>query len=91
MILYLDVRIFLLDGAGEFPEHCRASDTGHILEADFIAAVFYDLVHHSHIIFYRMDRRVGDGKRHLGYHASFLGIFYRKPEVPVVIQSAERT
>ena len=91
MILHLDMRILLLDLAGKLGKEGRTSDSCHILETDLVATILYDLVHHTHVIFNGMDRRIGDRKRHLRDHTSFLCIFDTETKVPVVIQTAERT
>ena len=91
MVLYLYMRILLLYLACQLCEESRASDSGHVLETDLVTTVLHDVVNHTHIIFYGMNRRIGDREGHLGDHATLLGILDAQTEVPVVIQATERT
>ena len=91
MVLYVYMRILLLYLACQLSEESRASDSGHVLKTDLVATVLHDVVNHSHIIFYSMNRRIGDREGHLGDHATLLGILNAQTEVPVVIQTTERT
>ena len=65
VILNYDMRIFLLYAACQFRKECRSSDTCHIFKTDFIATIFHDFIHNSHIILHGMYRRVGDGESYL--------------------------
>ena len=85
------MRIFLLYLACQFRKECRTTYTGHILETYLVATVFDHMVHNSHIVFDGMDRRICDRERHLRNHACLLCILDAETQVPVVVQSAERT
>ena len=89
VVLDLDMRVLLLDAGHDLADLRRTADAGHILEADFIGAVFDQLLHHTQVVFHRVDRGVGDGQGSLRNHAGFLGIFDGKLEVAVVVQAAE--
>ena len=89
VVLHYYVGIFFLYLADQSAQHARTADSGHVLEAYFVAAVFHDLIDHAHIVFHRVDRGVGDGEGHLGNHSGLLCIFHRKSEVAVVVESAE--
>ena len=91
VVLNLDVRILVLDSLYESSQESRTSDTCHILEADFVCTILYNLVNHAHIVLYGMDRGVGDTKSCLCNHSGFLGMDYGTLEVAVVVQSAEGT
>ena len=76
VILDNDVRIFLLDFTRELRKECRTADACHILQTDFVAAVFHNLVNYAHIVFHRVHGRMGDGQCDLGYHSGLLRIFH---------------
>ena len=89
MVLDLDVGILFLDIRNEGGEEGRTADSGHVLETDFVAAVFHDLVDDTHIVFNGMDRGIGYRKGDLGSHSRLLRILHAEPEVAVVIEPAE--
>ena len=72
-------------------EEGGTADTGHVLEADFIGSVLYQMVNHSHVVFNGMDRGICDGEGRLGNHSGLFGVLHREFEVAVVVESAEGT
>ena len=82
--------IFVLDAFCQTAQKSGTADTCHVLEADLVAAVFHHLVHDVHVVFDGVYGRICDTERDLGYHAAFLGQYYRVFQVAVVIEAAER-
>ena len=85
------MRIFLLDCGCQLREEGGASYARHVLEADFICSVLYQMVDHAHVVFYGVDRRISDGEGRLGDHSSLLGVLDGEFEVAVVVEAAEGT
>ena len=91
MVLHLDMRIFLLYPGCQLSKECRASDTCHILETDLITAISDHMVYDTHIVIHGMYRRIGYRKGDLRYHACLFRILHAQTQVPVVVETAERT
>ncbi len=91
VVLNLDMRIFVLDALHEASEGCGTAYARHVLEADFIAAVFHQVVYDAHVVFYRVNGGGGDAQRSLGDHAGLLGAQDGCLEVAVVVEAAEGT
>ena len=91
VVLYLDVRIFLFDIGHQLSQHIGTADTGHVLKANFIGAVFHHLVHNIHVIGDGVYGGIGDGQGHLRNHAAFFGANHGAFEVAVVVEAAEGT
>ena len=89
MILNDDVGMLCLDGFRQLSEHGRLTDTGHILQADFLGTGSNHLVGNSAIILHRVNGRSGDAERGLRNHACRLGPFDGGNDIACIVQTAE--
>ena len=62
VILNHDILFNLLDTGYHFSQEHRTTDSGHILDTDFIATSLNQLLGHIEVIFYGMYRRISDTK-----------------------------
>ena len=70
-----DVFLVCLYSGSNLAERFRTADTSHILQADFVCAGIDECLSQINVVFYGVDRRVGDAERCLGNHSAFLCIF----------------
>ena len=61
VVLHRDV-LDLLDACYNLAKRNRASDTGHILDTDFVGASLDKLLGHIDVVFYGMHGRGGDAE-----------------------------
>ena len=81
--------VLFLDHSAELTEHCRLTDTSHVLQTDFGSTSFNKLVCNTSIVFCCVNRRSGDAESCLWSHSTFNGIFNRRNDVAYIIESAE--
>ena len=91
MILYDDIGMLGLDRLGKSTEQGGLTDTGHVLEADFLSAGSYHLVGYLGVVFYGVHRAGGDAEGGLRGHAGSLGPFHAGNDVAHIVQTAEDT
>ena len=91
VVLDDDVLLQVLDALHNLAERYRTADTSHVLQADFVGTCLDELLGEVHVVFYGVDRGVGDAERSLSNHASLLGILNRRYHVAWVVQTAENT
>ena len=91
VVLDDDIRMFLLDSRYDSAEHCRATDTRHILEADFLCAIGDKFFCEVDIVFRIVHLRIGDTHSSLCGHTCLLRPFDGWDDIARVVQAAEDT
>jgi len=91
VILNDNLGMLILDHLGELAQEGRLTDTGHILQADFLCTGLYFLICQTAVVFKRMNGRSGDTQCSLWCHTCFLGPFDRRRNVADVVQAIEDT
>ena len=75
VVLYDYIFLISLDSGTDFAKCFRTAYSSHILQTDFITPQVDKLFGHTDIVFYGVNRRVGDAETALRNHTGFLGIF----------------
>ena len=91
MILNDDVWVLCLDSSYYLTQHSRATDTCHILQADFLRTICYQFFRQIHIILHRMYRRECDTHGSLSCHTSLFSPLDRRNNITRVVQTTEDT
>ena len=91
VVLDDDVLLVCLDAFNNLAEAHGATDTSHVLQADFVGTGINELLGQVNIVLHGVDGAMGDAQRSLCYHASLLGITDGGNYVARVVKSAEDT
>ena len=83
--------MLVLNHLGELAQECGLTDTGHVLQTDFLGASLYQLVGDIVVIFKSMYGRCSYTQSALGNHAALLGPLDRGLDIANVVQTVKDT
>ncbi len=89
VILYDNLWMLLLYHAYKFAQHCRLTDSGHILQTDFGCTSCNKLLCDTCVVFSGVDRRGGDTQCCLWCHAGLKCILDGWNDVANVVEPTE--
>ena len=91
MVLDDDVLLVCLDTLNNLAQANGATDTCHVLQADFVGTSINELLGKINVVLHGVYGAVGDAQRSLCYHASLLGILDGGDYVASIVQTTEDT
>jgi len=90
VVFHLDIGVSFFDLFRQKAQESGTTYTCHIFEADFVRSKIDQFVGQGGIIINRMNGRMSDAHRCLGYHTGFSGILDGQFEVAGVVQATKR-
>ncbi len=91
VILNNDVLLICLDTSHNLTERIWATNTCHILQANFVSTCIDEFLCQIHVVFHRMDWRMSHTERCLCNHTCSLSILDGRNDIACVVQTTEDT